>query len=110
MLRLRFFPGLVVGLLLGLPLGAIVAVMLFPSHSDTGATTAEIVELSRRLADAQRDKESLNRQIDEFRTLAERMTASFSELERRFKTMEDELGHGGQVPPTATIAPSAPVS
>jgi chromosome segregation ATPase len=100
MLRMRFFPGLLVGLLIGLPLGAILAL-----HLQSSASTSEIPDLKARLERSEREKEGLNRQLGEFQATAERMTTSFAELERRFKGLEDEL-HAREVSPAATLAPS----
>jgi uncharacterized coiled-coil protein SlyX len=112
MLRLRFLPGLIVGLLLGLPLGAIVTAVLLPSRQDQSATTSlEVERLSRRLERAEQDKQALNHQVDEFRTMADRMTASFTDLERRFKALEGEMqGREASSPgPTDTPTPPSPV-
>ncbi len=111
MLRLRFLPGLIVGLLVGLPLGAIVAVLAFPpSRGESAATAVEIQQLSRRLEQAEQDKQALNRQLDDFRKMAERMTASFTDLTQRFNSLEKEMRAAEQAPPppsTPTVAPAA---
>jgi septal ring factor EnvC (AmiA/AmiB activator) len=109
MLRLRFLPGLIVGLLLGLPLGAIVTALLLPArHVESAATSLEVEQLSRRLERAEQDKQALNRQLDEFRTMADRMTASFTELERRFKTLEEEMQAREAAAPSPTSMPATP--
>jgi len=109
MLRLRFLPGLIVGLLLGLPLGAIVTALLLPArHAESAATSLQVEQLSRRLEQAEQDKQALNRQLDEFRTMADRMTASFTELERRFKTLEEEMQAREAAAPSPTSMPATP--
>ena len=109
MLRLRFLPGLIVGLLLGLPLGAIATALLLPArHAESAATSLQVEQLSRRLEQAEQDKQALNRQLDEFRTMADRMTASFTELERRFKTLEEEMQAREAAAPSPTSMPATP--
>ncbi|MBI4515876.1 MAG: hypothetical protein HY699_08690 [Deltaproteobacteria bacterium] len=105
--RWRFLPGLLLGLILGLPLGAIIALFgMPPCNTDSSVAALQVGELSRRLVETQRDKEDLGRQLEEFRTLAERMTTSFRELERRFTAMEEEMRRREQ--PASSSAPNTP--
>ncbi|HUI26539.1 MAG TPA: hypothetical protein VL403_10685 [Candidatus Kryptonia bacterium] len=107
MLRLRFIPGVLVGLLIGLPLGALLAQRFLALHAaDGAASVSQLQDLTARLERADREKEALNRQLDEFRVMAERMTASFSELERRFKGLEADVHHGEVASPESTPSPS----
>jgi TolA-binding protein len=109
MLRLRFLPGLLVGLLLGLPLGAVVAILLLPQRPSTsGATSPEVQELQRRLERAEHDRDELTHQVDNFRVMAERMTTSFSDLERRFNTLEGEMQASEHATTTAATATPPP--
>lgn len=99
--RRRFLPGLFVGLLIGVPLGAAVtAVLLPPGAGGSAVTPLELQDLRRRLETVQEDRDSLRRQVDEFAGLAERMGASFRDLERRFKVLERAQQAGGPPGPT----------
>lgn len=89
--RMRFLPGLVLGLIAGLFLGAAAATFILPPRSENSVTPVQLEQLTRQLESTQREREALVRQVDDFRGLADRMTASFMELERRFKAMEEEL-------------------
>ncbi|HVN85142.1 MAG TPA: hypothetical protein VMW17_09880 [Candidatus Binatia bacterium] len=100
MRRQGFLPGLIVGLAIGLAAGLVVALQFESSTGDA----ARVQDLTARLDRAERDKAALNRQLDEFRVTAERMTKSFSDLERRFKALEDDVHHGEV--PTIAAAPS----
>ena len=92
MLRLRFIPGLSLGLALGVPAGALIALLVFPQRpAEQNATTSlQAQELSHRLDLANEDKQRMNRQLEQFGKLADQMTASFNSLEQRFKALEEE--------------------
>ena len=92
MLRLRFLPGLILGLVLGLPAGVLIGMLTLSPRgtSDPTATSLHVQELTRKLDAANEAKERAERQFEQFQKLAEQMTASFNELERRFKALEEE--------------------
>jgi gas vesicle protein len=104
MLRPRFFAGLLVGLLLGLPTGAVLTLLAAPlPSSDSEALSLRVAELSRRLTDAEEEKRLLKHQLDDFRKLAEQMAARFNDVERRFRVLERDLAAQAETP--ATSAP-----
>ena len=97
-------------LLLGVLLGA--AGMTWLLQSGAGdlviRRTEAVQDLERKLADAERQRDALNRQLEDVVARAGRMEASFSELERRFRAMESgrpsepaPSGPGSGQPPTA---------
>src|SRR3990172_7782719 len=92
MLRLRFLPGLLLGLVVGLPAGILLAVLLgLPQGSAPPiAAPSQIQDLTRKLEQANEAKERADRQLEQFQKLAEQMTVSFNNLERRFKSLEEE--------------------
>jgi TolA-binding protein len=92
MLRMRFTSGLTLGLMLGVPAGALIALLLVPSPpaERDAATSLQVQELTRRLEAAKEDRQRMERQLEQFQALAERMTASFNSLEVRFKALEEE--------------------
>jgi TolA-binding protein len=88
----RFTSGLALGLVLGLPAGALVVRLVAPSQTaDSSAVTSPEVELlTRKLEAANEDRQRKEEQIAQFQKLAEQMTASFNNLEQRFKALEEE--------------------
>ena len=91
MLRFRFSSGLILGLLLGVPGGALLGLLALPQHIDQApATSARIQELTRRLETAEEDKRRMDRQLEQFQQLTVQMTASFNSLEQRFRALEEE--------------------
>jgi TolA-binding protein len=112
MLRLRFTSGLALGLVLGVPLGALIALLLTPpAPSDTAtATSLQVLELTRKLQVANEARERMERQLQQFAGLAEQMTASFNSLEMRFKALEEmqRAGDNHPPPPAQTPAGSTP--
>jgi Asp-tRNA(Asn)/Glu-tRNA(Gln) amidotransferase C subunit len=116
MLRLRFSSGLLLGLVLGVPAGVVIGLLLLPPRGTEpgAASNLQIIELTRKLEAMQEDKERAARQLEQFATLAEQMTASFNRLELRFKALEDEQRlRDAQPTPRATAAivvptPTAP--
>ena len=110
MLRLRFTSGLALGLAVGVPLGALITLLLTPSPRDdsTTATSLQVLELTRKLDLANEARERMERQLEQFTGIANQMTASFNTLEARFKALEDTQRAGdGHAPPTAA-PPLAP--
>ena len=90
--RMRFLPGLIFGLFAGFLLGAAAATFILPPRTgDESITSLQQQQLTRQLGSVQQDRDDLRRQVEEFRVLSDRMTTSFSDLERRFKAMEEEL-------------------
>lgn len=80
------------GLLIGLPAGIFIALLL-PSPQSGGqplAVPSQIHDLTRKLELATEAKERADRQLEQFQKLAEQMTTSFNNLERRFKLLEEE--------------------
>ena len=53
----------------------------------------------------EQEREALRQQVDQFRDLADRMTASFNELERRFKALDEEMRARGAAPQQSPGAP-----
>jgi hypothetical protein len=102
MLRMRFLPGLLVGLVLGLPLGVISALWLVSGDETAARHAGEIDDLSRRLERAEKDKERMNRQLEDFGGLAERMAKSFEDLERRFRALQEQQHAPAPPPPLPT--------
>lgn len=92
MLRLRFLPGLILGLVLGIPAGLLLGMLTWAPRgtAEPAAVSLQVQELTRKLEAATEAKERAERQFEQFQKLAEQMTASFNDLERRFKAMEEE--------------------
>jgi hypothetical protein len=93
MLRLRFAPGLILGLLFGLPAGIVIGLMLVPAARTVDPNSGmgqQVQELTRKLDAAREDKERTEKQFEQFQKLAEQMTASFGNLEQRFLLLEEE--------------------
>lgn len=113
MLRLRFTSGVILGLVLGIPVGAVIALLLVPSSppDHNGATSLQVQELTRKLEVAKDDRERVDKQLEQFQKLAEQMTTSFNNLEQRFKALQEEQrlqeAHAHQAPPSAPAAPPA---
>lgn len=92
MLRLRFLPGLVVGLLFGLPAGIVVGILVLAPHGaeqSVGASSM-VQDLTGKLEAAKEARDRADRQLEQFQKLADQMTASFNNLEMRFKLLEEE--------------------
>lgn len=113
MRRLRFSSGLILGLVLGIPAGLLTGVLLVPPRTpdQTVATSLQVQELTHRLEAAQEEKQRVDRQLEQFEKLADQMTASFRNLEQRFKALEEEQrireAHGTRPAPPAPV-PQAP--
>jgi uncharacterized protein HemX len=118
MMRFRFSSGLTLGLALGIPSGALLALLLMPAAPDSGnAMAIQVQELTRKLEAAREARERADKQLEQFQTLAEQMTASFKSLESRFKTLEEEQAHRDNEaaapkshPPAADPAAPPPVN
>jgi TolA-binding protein len=93
MLRLRFLPGLILGLVFGLPAGVIVGVLVLAPHGaeQSAGASSMVQDLTRKLEAAKEARERADRQLEQFQKLADQMTASFNNLEMRFKLLEEEL-------------------
>ena len=80
-------------LLLGVIIGA--AGMLYLIHSGAGdfviRRTDAVQDLERRLRDVETQRDQLGRQLDDVIGRASRMEASFSEMERRFRELQQQL-------------------
>jgi len=115
MLRLRFGSGVILGLVLGIPVGAVLALLLAPtqtpSEREATATTLQVQELTRKLEAAKEDRLRADTQLEQFQKLAEQMTASFNNLEQRFKALQEEAHlQETRATPTASPAPPAPAA
>ena len=88
-------------LLLGFLLGAGGALYLI--HSGAGdfviRRTEAVQDLERRLREVEIQRDQLGRQLDDVVTRAGRMEASFGEIERRFREMQQELAGRGAARP-----------
>jgi TolA-binding protein len=93
MLRLRFLPGLILGLLFGLPAGIVVGILVLAPHGteQSAGTSSMVQDLTRKLEAAKEARDRADRQLEQFQKLADQMTASFNNLEMRFKLLEEEL-------------------
>ncbi len=117
MRQMRFFPGLV-GFLCGVLVGAFLGAYLVtswpsPPTDRPAALSPEADQLRQRLEASERQKEDLNRQMGQFREIAERMTASFNDLERRFNALaaqlrQDQGSAGSAITPAAGLAATPP--
>lgn len=122
MLRLRFGSGVILGLVLGILAGAVIAFLLSPAPpvTEPGATALQVQELTRKLEAAKDDRERRDKQLEQFQKLAEQMTASFNNLDQRFKALQEELrlqeAAGKQAaeppvaPPPAPAVPAQPAA
>jgi hypothetical protein len=117
MLRLRFGSGLILGLVLGIPTGALIALLLAPAppaSDHAAATTLQVQELTRKLEAAKDERQRADTQLEQFQKLAEQMTASFNNLEQRFKALQEELlqrqARDQQAPAAPVAAPPPPAS
>ena len=92
MRRLRFTSGLTLGLALGVPSGALIALLILPPRAaeHNVATALQLDQLTRKLEAANEDRQRMEQQLDQFEKLAEQMTSSFNTLELRFKALEEE--------------------
>ena len=115
MLRPRFASGLTLGLALGVPSGAVIALLILPPRvaDRSGATALQIDVLTRKLEAANDERQRMEQQLQQFQKLAEQMTNSFNTLELRFTALEEEQrvreARAGDTraspPPTPTAAP-----
>ncbi|GIW43607.1 MAG: hypothetical protein KatS3mg077_0889 [Candidatus Binatia bacterium] len=105
MLRWRFSSGLILGLILGIPTGALLASALLPNPPADTRLQFEVRELTRRLEMANEARARAEKQMEEFSKLADQMTKSFENLERRFQELEAELA--SVKPPSAAPRPPA---
>ncbi len=90
-------------LLLGVLIGAGGAAYLI--QSDAGnllvRRTEVVQDLQRRLDGAEEQRNQLSRQLEDVVSRAGRMEQAFTELERRFRTLDAERSGGAQPPPAA---------
>jgi TolA-binding protein len=116
MLRLRFGSGAILGLVLGIPAGAVIALLLLPGSSPTDqaatATALQVQELTRKLETAKDDRQRVDKQLEQFQKLAEQMTTSFNNLEQRFKALQEDQrlqeAQARRVPAPVVPAPVVP--
>lgn len=108
MLRWRFGSGVVLGLVLGIPLGAILVSLLAPPPDQNARLDFEVRELTRKLEAANEARVRADRQLEEFQKLADQMTRSFENLERRFRELEAQLQEAEHPSSPATPTVAAP--
>jgi gas vesicle protein len=114
MLRLRFGSGVILGLVLGIPAGALIALLLAPAPppTDRTATALQVQELTRRLEAAKEDRQRADKQIEQFQKLAEQMTTTFNNLEQRFTALQEaqraQEARAAQAPPPTAPAAATP--
>ena len=97
---MRFLVALLLGVLLG---AAGMAYLLQSGAGDFFIRRTEAVQdLERRLADAERQRDQVGRQLEDVIGRATRMEQSFGDLERRFRALE---GSTGARPGEAPAAP-----
>jgi ABC-type phosphate transport system auxiliary subunit len=89
-------------LLLGVILGAGATVYMI--HSGAGdfviRRTEAVQDLERRLRDVETQRDQLGRQLDDVIGRAGRMEASFGELEKRFRELQQQLDGAHAAPAT----------
>ena len=92
MLRFRFGSGVILGLVLGLPAGALIAILVSPARpaGEAEVLARQVRELERRLESATDARRRADQQFEQFQKLSEQMTASFNNLERRFTALQEE--------------------
>jgi len=85
-------------LLLGVLIGAVGTGYLLESGAGDFfiRRTEAVQDLERRLADAEKQRDQVGRQLEDVLGRATRMEQSFADLERRFRAIE------GNAPPPAT--------
>ena len=86
-------------LLLGVLIGAVGMGWLLQSGAGDFfiSRTEAVQDLERRLADAEKQRDQVSRQLEDVVGRATRMEQSFGDLERRFRALE---GAGGRPAPT----------
>jgi gas vesicle protein len=91
MLRFRFSSGVLLGLIVGVPAGALCVLLIAPggAHEPNRQTQLQVEELTRRLESAKEEREQADKQLERFQKLAEQMTTTFNTLEARFRALED---------------------
>jgi hypothetical protein len=90
-------------LLLGVLIGA--GGMAYLLQSGAGdffiRRTDAVQDLQRRLADAEKERDQVSRQLDDMATRSTRMEQSFADLERRFRALESGSHPGSGESPSA---------
>ncbi len=103
MLRWRFSTGLLLGLAVGLPAGALIALLLQPPVRGHEEVELQLRQLARELEREKEARARADRQLEQFTEFAERMTVSFQKLEQRFA----QLAEAAAATPTAS-SPETP--
>src|SRR6185436_14300633 len=80
-----FIRGLLLGVLVGFVVGHFVTSAVPPPPGSGGA---EVERLRHQLETARHERDALEKNIEEFRVVAEKMTEAFNDLERRFRALE----------------------
>lgn len=94
--------GLLTGILAGFVVGHLTATLL---PSDGRGGDVEVKRLRAQLEAARRERDGLLRNVEEFREVAQRMTKAFSDLERRFRRLEQGVTSAEVSPSGATPIP-----
>ena len=89
MIVIRFLFALLLGFIVG------TGTVLYLIHSGAGdfliRRTEPMQDLERRLREVEQQRDQLGRQLDDVMSRAGRMESSFSDLERRFRELQNEL-------------------
>jgi hypothetical protein len=90
-------------LLLGVLLGALGMGYLLQSGAGDFfiRRTESVQDLERRLADAEKERDQVGRQLEDVTGRAARMEQSFTDLERRFRALEGAGSHAAPAPAPA---------
>ncbi len=96
-----FTKGLVVGLGLGIIVGAVAALVLSGPPA-ANISPARIEELNRKIAAAEESRARADKQLEDFQKIAEQMAQSFQTLEKRFNDLaQTQPGDTAQPAPAA---------
>ena len=96
---MRFLFALILGVLIGA--GATVYLIQSDAGNLLVRRTEVVQDLQRRLAGVEQQRDQLNRQLEDVVARACRMEQAFTELERRFRTLDDKA------PPAPPPSPPA---
>ena len=91
--------GLLLGLLVGFVVGHFVGAA---SPPPPGSGNAEVERLRHQLESARRERDGLEKNLEDFREVADKMRAAFSDLEKRFRGLEGRLSDDAGPAPEST--------
>ena len=95
---IRYLFALLLGVLLGF--GAAVYVIQSDAGNVLVRRTDVVQDLERRLLGMEQQRDQLSRQLEDVVARAGRMEQAFTELERRFRSLDGERGPSSPPPPT----------